>query len=55
MENYALFKLKKELAKIKKRLRNDLIEDLRFMSEVQEDKLKVKQLKRAIEILEKKV
>ncbi len=52
MENFPLFELKAKLKEIEKRLSEDVIVDLRFQSEIQEDKEKVKQLKRSIAILE---
>lgn len=53
-ENYAIFILQKELEKIKKRLDGDVIVDLRFKEEIEADKIKVKQLKRSIDVLGKK-
>lgn len=52
IENFPLYKLKKELEKIEERLNSDVIVDLRFRNEIEEDKEKVKQLKRSIAILE---
>jgi hypothetical protein len=52
MENYPLFELKEKLKQIEKRLSEDVIVDMRFQSEIQDDKEKVKQLKRSIAILE---
>jgi polyhydroxyalkanoate synthesis regulator phasin len=52
MENFPLFELKAKLKEIEKRLSEDVITDMRFQSEIQEDKEKVKQLKRSIAILE---
>lgn len=50
-DNYAIFILQKEMEKIKKRLDGDVIVDLRFRDEIEEDKRKMKQLKRSIEVL----
>ena len=51
MENYPIFVLQNELETIKKRLDSDVIVDLRFKEEIDEDKDKVRQLKRSIEVL----
>lgn len=50
-DNYALFVLKKEFEVIKNRLDGDVIVDLRFRDEIEEDKRKLRQLKRSIEVL----
>ena len=55
MENYPIFVLQKELKTIKKRLYGDVIVDLRFKEEIEADKIKVKQLKRSIDVLSKKI
>ena len=53
MENYPLFKLRKELEIIQTRLiEEDKTKFRGFEEEIQEDKEKVKQLKRSIAILE---
>ena len=49
--NYALFVLQKELEVITKRLNGDVIVDMRFRDEIDEDKKKLRQLKRSIEML----
>jgi len=54
-ENYAIFILQKELETIKKRLDGDVIVDLRFKKEIEADKIKVKQLKRSIEVISSRV
>ena len=51
MENYPIFVLKNELETIKKRLDSDVIVDPRFKEEIEADKIKVKQLKRSIDVL----
>ena len=51
MENYPIFVLQNELETIKKRLDSDVIVDLRFKEEIEADKIKVKQLKRSIDVL----
>jgi hypothetical protein len=53
MENYPIFVLQNELETIKKRLDSDVIVDIRFKDEIDEDKDKVRQLKRSIELLNK--
>ena len=40
------------MKKIRKKLESDVIVDFRFIDEVREDKDKIKQLKRSINILE---
>ena len=53
MENYPLFKLRKELEIIQTRLiEEDKTKFRGFEEEIQEDKEKVKQLKRSIAVLE---
>jgi len=53
MENYPLFELKAKLTEIEKRLyEEDEIGFRGFEEEIEEDKEKVKQLKRSIAILE---
>lgn len=49
--DYALFVLQKELEAVKKRLDGDVIVDMRFRDEIDEDKRKLRQLKRSIEML----
>ena len=51
MENYPIFVLQNELEAIKKRLDSDVIVDPRFKEEIEADKIKVKQLKRSIDVL----
>lgn len=51
MESYPIFVLQKELETIKKRIDSDVIVDFRFKDEIDEDKDKVRQLKRSIEVL----
>lgn len=51
--DYALFVLQKELETVKKRLDGDVIVDIRFIEEIEEDKRKLRQLKRSIEMLKK--
>ena len=51
MENYPIFVLQNELETIKKKLDSDVIVDPRFKEEIKADKIKVKQLKRSIDVL----
>ena len=51
--DYSLFVLQKEFEAIKKRLDGDVIVDLRFIDEIEEDRIKLRQLKRSIETLKK--
>lgn len=51
--DYALFILQKEFEVIKKRLDGDVIVDMRFREEIEEDRIKLRQLKRSIETLKK--
>jgi hypothetical protein len=52
MENYPLFKLRKELELLEAKLKSDIDVKGDFDEEISEDKEKVKQLKRSIAILE---